>query len=110
RLEAEARERPAPGPRIRQLKRETDGHADAPDRVAPRMGSGTRPDAREGEGGHARTRRARGRAAQNAVARGRQGIPLRRADRRSEPGRPVRGSAPADRLPSVLRAGSTWVA
>ena len=35
----------------------------------------------------------------------RERLPLRRPGRAGQPARPVRGSAPADRVPSLLRAG-----
>ena len=47
------------------------------------------------------------RAAANALDGSREGLPLRRPGRAGQPARPVRGPAPADRVPRLLRADVT---
>src|SRR5438309_570337 len=74
------------------------------------MQSRARADARQGEGIDPGARRARRRPPADAVDGRGEVVFVRRAQRQSEPARPVRRPPPADRLPRVLRARRVWLA
>src|SRR6185312_1142828 len=66
--------------------------------VRPRAATG------EGEGADPGQRRTRRRTAPDAADGRGEGVPLRGTERAGEPARPLRGTAPVDRLPLLLRA------
>src|SRR5215211_7268787 len=94
-------------PRKRPDNEGPDDHEHAPDRVAAGVEGRARGTARRGEGADPRPRRAGREAPPHAEDGRRERLCVRGPERPRDAARPLRGAPAADRLPLLLRAGST---